>query len=212
MNSGELVDSETVVNLLADAMDAKEKQVYVISGFPKSMDNWEAWNRKMNNTCHVRSFFSFECSQEMLVKRLEFRNDPNEDFELVKKRHETFNKNIKAVKDTMKVLKKFVEINAERPEASVWRQCKNELEEKLFGKRYGLPKAIFVVGGPGAGKGTQCALLKERMGFEHYSTGDLLRAEVATGSMLGAEIKKVQDAGELVSSDLLVDILKVNLE
>jgi adenylate kinase family enzyme len=121
MNSGELVDSETVVNLLADAMDTKNSQAYVISGFPKSLDNWEAWNRKMNNTCHVRAFFSFECSQEMLIKRLEFRNDPNEDFELVKKRHDTYNKNIKAVKDKMKELKKFVEIDAERPEASVWR-------------------------------------------------------------------------------------------
>ncbi len=131
---------------------------------------------------------------------------------MVKKRHATFHKNIKPVKEKMRELGKCVEIDAERPEASVWRQLRNELEEKLFGKRFGLPKAIFVVGGPGAGKGTQCALLKERMGFEHYSTGDLLRAEVATGSMLGAEIKKIQDAGELVSSDLLVDILRVNLE
>lgn len=94
MNSGSLVDSETVVNLLGDAMDEKDNQAYIISGFPKSLDNWEAWNRKMNNTCHVRSFFSFECAQEMLIKRLEFRNDPNEDFDLVKKRHDTFNKNI----------------------------------------------------------------------------------------------------------------------
>jgi adenylate kinase family enzyme len=90
----------------------------------------------------------------MLIKRLQFRNDPKEDFDLVKKRHDTFNKNIKAVKEKMKELKKLVEINAERPEASVWRQVQNEFEEKLFGKRYGIPKAIFVVGGPGAGKGT----------------------------------------------------------
>jgi adenylate kinase family enzyme len=59
------------------------------------------------------------------------------------------------------------------------------LEEKLFGKRFDLPKALFVVGGPGAGKGTQCTKLKENMGFNHYSTGDLLREEVATGSELG---------------------------
>ena len=48
----------------------------MISGFPKSLDNWEAWNRKMNNTCHVRAFCAFECSESMLLKRLEFKNDP----------------------------------------------------------------------------------------------------------------------------------------
>lgn len=50
------------------------------------------------------------------------------------------------------------------------------------------------------------------LSFNHYSTGDLLRAEVATGSELGQEIKKIQDEGGLVSSDLLCDILRVNLE
>lgn len=191
MNKGELVDSDTVVDLIADAMDNVEKQVYVISGFPKSMDNWEAWTRKMTNTVHVHSFFSFECSQDVLLKRMEFRNDPNDDFDLIKKRHTVFNENISKVNEKMKELNKYVKIDAERPLDSVWRQVQCELEEKLFGKRYGKPKAVFVVGGPGAGKGTQCGLLKERLNFEHYSTGDLLRAEVATGSQLGAEIKKV---------------------
>jgi adenylate kinase len=105
-----------------------------------------------------------------------------------------------------------VKIDAERPTTSVFRQICNELEEKLFGKRFETPKAIFVVGGPGAGKGTQCGKLKENLNFHHYSTGDLLRAEVATGSELGQEIKKIQDEGGLVSSDLLVDILRVNME
>jgi len=50
---------------------------------------------------------------------------------------------------------------------------------------------IFVVGGPGAGKGTQCAKMVEAFKFEHYSTGDLLRAEVAKGGPLSADIKAV---------------------
>lgn len=54
--------------------------------------------------------------------------------------------------------------------------------------------------------------MKSNFNFHHYSTGDLLRAEVATGSQLGSEIKKIQDEGGLVSSELLVDILRVNLE
>ena len=55
-------------------------------------------------------------------------------------------------------------------------------------------------------------MLEARPDFKHLSTGDLLRKEVATGSDLGKDIKVIQDEGGLVSSDLLVDILKVNIE
>lgn len=44
------------------------------------------------------------------------------------------------------------------------------------------PTVFFVLGGPGAGKGTQCAKLVENCGFVHLSAGDLLRAEMASGS------------------------------
>jgi adenylate kinase family enzyme len=56
----------------------------------------------------------------------------------------------------------------------------------LYFKKIELPRVVFICGGPGAGKGTQCAKMKETFGFEHYSTGDLLRAEVASGSELSA--------------------------
>lgn len=51
-------------------MDQQDNQVYVITGFPKSLDNWEAWNRKMNNTCHVKNFFHFDCPEEVAKKRV----------------------------------------------------------------------------------------------------------------------------------------------
>lgn len=84
-----------------------------------------------------------------------------------------------------------MQINAERSTEVVSRQVQNQVDQVLFGKRIEMPKVVFVVGGPGAGKGTQCAKIKETFGFEHYSTGDLLRAEVATGSDIGLEIKKI---------------------
>jgi len=113
-------------------------------------------------------------------------NDPNANLELVSKRHSSFNSSIGPVNDIMSKLEKLITINAERPLDSVTRAIFNEIDEKLFGHRIELPKAVFVVGGPGAGKGTQCTKIKEAMGFHHYSTGDLLRAEVASGSILSA--------------------------
>ena len=67
---------------------------------------------------------------------------------------------------------------------------------------------ICVNGGPGAGKGTQCERLAEAYGFNHMSTGDLLRKEVNNGGPLAAEIQRIQSEGGLVSSELVVNLVK----
>lgn len=60
----------------------------------------------------------------------------------------------------------------------------------------------FVMGGPGSGKGTQCAKLVEQFGFVHLSAGDLLRAEVSSGSEQGQEIAKIIQEGKIVCSEV----------
>jgi adenylate kinase len=67
---------------------------------------------------------------------------------------------------------------------------------------------IVLFGPPGSGKGTQAAVLKQHMGVPHISTGDLLRAAVKAGTSLGEKVKSVMDAGQLVSDDLMLDLLE----
>ena len=70
---------------------------------------------------------------------------------------------------------------------------------------------LVLLGAPGSGKGTQATRLREHLQVPHISTGELLRAAVASGSVLGLQAKAVMEAGNLVSDDIVLGMLEERL-
>tara|TARA_B100000902_G_C26925186_1_gene723646 strand:+ start:120 stop:668 length:549 start_codon:yes stop_codon:yes gene_type:complete len=74
-----------------------------------------------------------------------------------------------------------------------------------------MKKHLLFLGPPGAGKGTQAALISEANSYLHLSTGELLRREIDSHTDLGNQVKEIINNGELVSDQLVLDIVKKNL-
>ena len=71
---------------------------------------------------------------------------------------------------------------------------------------------LILLGGPGAGKGTQAGFIMQRYGIPQISTGDMLRAAVKAGTPLGVAAKKVMDRGDLVSDDIIIGLVKERIQ
>lgn len=75
-----------------------------------------------------------------------------------------------------------------------------------------IPKVLFVLGGPAAGKGTQCIKLSNEYGMKHLSAGELLREEIVTGSANGQLISSYLKEGKIVPVQITLDLLRDRME
>jgi len=89
-----------------------------------------------------------------------------------------------------------------------------DLEARLKGQVSGSQESMrmILIGPPGAGKGTQAPKLKEKYNCCHLATGDMLRAQVAAKTELGKEAKKIMDEGKLVSDEIMINMIKSELD
>jgi len=74
-----------------------------------------------------------------------------------------------------------------------------------------MKKHLLFLGAPGAGKGTQAEILSQTNSYLHLSTGELLRKEIEMNTSLGKQVKNIINSGELVSDELVLKIVKQNL-
>jgi len=204
-----------------------EKQHYLVDGFPRNQENLEAWQKVFKQKVDVKFTLFYECSLETMEKRImersktSGRSDDNP--ESIKKRFHTYESETKPVVDHFETKGLIRRVNAERDVEAVYadtqkalnvikdaltKKHKDEPRPDQEGKEEAKPSAIFVLGGPGSGKGTQCERIIADFGFKHLSVGDLLRAEKTTGSDIAKQIEECMTQGKLVPSEVPVKLLK----
>jgi adenylate kinase len=75
-----------------------------------------------------------------------------------------------------------------------------------------MPLNVLLLGPQGAGKGTQAKRIAADYGIPHIASGEILRAEMAAGTELGSRVKEIYDRGDLVSDDLMIELVRNRLE
>ncbi|KAJ1354844.1 adenylate kinase [Parelaphostrongylus tenuis] len=227
MQAGELVPLEVVLDLIKEAMlkaVAKGSKGFLIDGYPREVKQGEQFEREIGP---AKSVIFFDVSDEILIERLLNRAKTSgrvdDNMETIRKRLQTFKNATAPVVDYYEKKNKLVRIKAHGTVDEIFSVVVQHLDKlitkspaiQVVRKKIDLTpirKAnvpiIFIVGGPGSGKGTQCEKIVAKYGFSHLSSGDLLRDEVKSGSPRGSQLLKIMEAGELVPLEVVLDLIK----
>ncbi|XP_065068415.1 adenylate kinase isoenzyme 5-like [Rhopilema esculentum] len=213
MKKGELVPNNLIMRSLVDALIADENATkFLIDGFPRSLAQAEEFEKEIAE-CHRVLYFSCpnDVMVERLLKRAEMSGRVDDNEETIKNRLEVFQNEICPIIEYFTARNKLSEISAVGTPEEIFETVCKELE--LYNLKMDAKEQlkdtniVFVLGGPGSGKGTQCERIVAKYGFCHLSTGDLLREEVQSGSKRAEALKAIMEKGELVSQDTILELL-----
>nr|XP_034185528.1 adenylate kinase isoenzyme 1 isoform X1 [Osmia lignaria] len=112
----------------------------------------------------------------------------------------------------------FITIIIEEGRGKIENNCRINFEQDFVSstsnrlKNLEKMKTVWIIGGPGCGKGTQCERIIAKYGFYHISSGDLLREEVASGSPRGASLQELMSKGLFVPTDIVLDLIRERMQ
>lgn len=187
------VPPSLLVQLVKDAVNRTEPTGrYVLDGAPVNVEQAAALEYAFGPPVAV---LNIDAADSVLLSRAKARTDSAA---LAKHRLETYRKGAQPVLDLYSKGALLRTIDAGGQRDTVTSALCAALQ----------PRIVFVLGGPGSGKGTQCARIKHRYGFVHLSAGDLLRAEVQRGSQHGALINSYIAEGKIVPLAVTLGLIR----
>jgi 5'-nucleotidase len=219
MQTGALVPGEIVLKILRNAMtEGGTKPVsgrYLIDGYPRAPDQVVAFEAAICKPTFVLAFDAAEAVlEERLVNRGKTSGRADDNVESIRKRFATFKAQSEPVISTYSAQGLVKSLNSERPVNEVYADVRpifmDELR-RMSGPAEPTPAGlslVFVLGGPGSGKGTNCERIAKDFSYKHLSSGDLLRDEVKSGSELGKQLNTIMQTGALVPGEIVLKILR----
>ncbi|KAJ3208626.1 hypothetical protein HDU67_006622 [Dinochytrium kinnereticum] len=212
MKEGKIVPMEVTISLLQEAMERESSSSgFLIDGFPRQLDQAKAFEATV---APCRFVLFFDCPEDILETRLLKRGETSgradDNIVTIKKRFKTFVDTSMPVVEYFRRVGKCVTISSVPPPNEVYEEAQSYFSDAT--KASTLPiihkNLIFVLGGPGSGKGTQCVRLAKEFKFAHLSTGDLLRAELDKGSDIGKRCGDLMKEGKIVPMDIVIGLLR----
>ncbi|KAJ3411298.1 hypothetical protein HDV05_002402 [Chytridiales sp. JEL 0842] len=230
MKEGKIVPMEITLSLLREAMEkSPSASGFLIDGFPRQLDQASAFE---NTIADPKLVLFFDCPEETLEKRLLKRGETSgradDNLETIKKRFRTFVETSLPVVEYFEAKGKCVRISSVPGPDEVYENVKQHFVTKdssdvvlaettaatdapalpaLDLTPLTHPNILFVLGGPGSGKGTQCTRLAKKHNLTHLSTGDLLRAELESGSEIGKACGDLMKEGKIVPMEIILGLL-----
>lgn len=209
VSTGQLVSSEIVVDLLWRRMQEhiqEGRHQFLVDGFPRSRDNLVAWDQVVAGQAQLQAVLSLQCDEATVTQRLLNRGRADDTADVIKARYTSY------LNETLPIVQQYAgqRVPVHQIDASGRPEQTMEIARKALGGRK--PQVIFVLGGPGAGKGTQCARMVEEFGFVHLSAGDLLRAERSSGSKNAELINDYIKRGAIVPVEITVSLIKAAMQ
>ena len=206
MKEGKMVPMSVMINLLRTEVEKNiNSPGFLIDGFPRSMEQAIDFEKTVGP---CRAVLAFQCSLAVLEARLLERGKTSgradDNIDTIKKRFTTFTEQSLPVIEYYKQKGKCTEVSSERPIDVVYNDA-----AVIFTEPAPLhhPNIFFILGGPGSGKGTQCAKIAKEFDLIHISTGDLLRREVENKTEIGQTVAKIMQEGGMAPGSMILGLL-----
>jgi adenylate kinase len=182
---------------------------FLIDGFPRALDQGLAFSESIQEPDFV---LFFDCPLETMTERLLERGKTSgradDNMDTIRKRFDTFTAQSLPVLDAYKEKGIAHVVSSTAALDEVYANVKAVMSRNRVKPKPIADKIVFVLGGPGSGKGTQCAKLVQDYGFTHLSAGDLLRDEVTSRSEVGVMCAKLMKEGKLVPMEVTIELLR----
>ena len=131
MKEGNLINSERVLFYLKDAILKSDKKIIFIDGYPRNQENVDAWNKFMSNFIDIKAVLFFDCSHELMKKRIygrkDGRNDDNE--ETILKRINIFEKETKPLISIFEEKQILIRIDCNKKMEDIYEDVKKVLRD-----------------------------------------------------------------------------------